>query len=165
MSTIKVDKLQGTSGSATGLTFSGANGTFGGTLAVTGVHTVGTNAVATSDGGAVTTNIVQGLCKAWINYNTRTSTSISDSFSISSISDVGTGLTTINFTNAMANANFCQTMGMGDEATTWTTSHAMAATNNSSKTTGQTKFHTGGQNASSASDLSENDVMIAGDLA
>ena len=33
MSTIKVDKLQGTSGAVTGLTFSGANGTFGGTLA------------------------------------------------------------------------------------------------------------------------------------
>jgi hypothetical protein len=37
----------------------------GGTLAVTGVHTVGTNAVATSDGGAATTSIVQGLAKGW----------------------------------------------------------------------------------------------------
>ena len=72
MSTIKVDKLQGTSGTSTALTLSGANSTVNGTLnvdgavtldstlAVTGVHTVGTNAVATSAGGAVTTSIVQG---------------------------------------------------------------------------------------------------------
>tara|TARA_R110000764_G_scaffold227785_1_gene318069 strand:+ start:280 stop:696 length:417 start_codon:yes stop_codon:yes gene_type:complete len=123
------------------------------------------NAITVRGEGSATTSLQQGLCKAWINYNTRTSTSISDSFSVASISDGGTGLTTINFTNAMANANFCQTMGMGDMGTTWTTSHAMAATNDSAKTTGQTKFHTGGQNTATASDLYENNVMIAGDLA
>ena len=32
-----------------------------GTLAVTGVHTVGNNAIYTSDGGAVTQNLVQSL--------------------------------------------------------------------------------------------------------
>ena len=59
MSEIKVDKLQGTSGSDTAITLSGANATVGGTLAVTGVHTIGTNAVYTSDAGAVTQNVVQ----------------------------------------------------------------------------------------------------------
>ena len=69
MSRIKVDALQGTSGSDTAITLSGANATVGGTLAVTGIHTVGTNAVATSDGGAATTSIVQGLAKMWIQFN------------------------------------------------------------------------------------------------
>ena len=54
MSEIKVDKLQGTSGSDTAITLSGANATVGGTLAVTGVHTIGNNAVYTSEGGANT---------------------------------------------------------------------------------------------------------------
>ena len=44
MSTIKVDKLQGTSGSDTAMTFSGANSTFNGVL------TVPNTAVVTSQG-------------------------------------------------------------------------------------------------------------------
>jgi hypothetical protein len=63
MSEIRVNKIQGTSGTDTAITLSGANATIGGTFAVTGVHTIGTNAVATSDGGGTTTSIVQGLAK------------------------------------------------------------------------------------------------------
>ena len=91
MSTIKVDKLQGTSGAVTGLTFSGANGTFGGTLAVTGVHTIGNNAVITSEGGAVTPNLVQGLAKSWLTMDGAGTVAIVDSFNIGGITDVGTG--------------------------------------------------------------------------
>ena len=77
MSEIRVDKIQGTSGTATAITLSGANSTVNGTLnvdgavtldttlAVTGVHTVGNNAVATSDGGSATMSIIQGLAKQW----------------------------------------------------------------------------------------------------
>ena len=108
MSTIKVDKLQGTSGSVTGLTFSGANGTFGGTLAVTGVHTVGNNAIATSEGGAVTTSVVQGLAKC---YGRFSSTQFNDSFNMSSFTDNSTGNHTLNFNNDMANTNYTNSYG------------------------------------------------------
>ena len=114
MSTIKVDKLQGTSGSATGLTFSGANGTFGGTLAVSGVHTVGNNAIYTSDGGAVTQNLVQGLMKAWINFNGSGTIAIRDSFNITSITDNGTGDYDVTIANDMANANYATLFGGGE---------------------------------------------------
>ena len=70
MSEIRVNKIQGTSGTDTAISLSGANATVGGTLAVTGVHTIGTNAVATSDGGAATTSIVQGLAKCWATSST-----------------------------------------------------------------------------------------------
>ena len=86
MSRIKVDALQGTSGSDTAITLSGANATIGGTLAVTGVHTIGNNAVATSEGGAVTQSLVQGLAKLWVRYE---SSAIQDSLNVSSISDLG----------------------------------------------------------------------------
>jgi len=105
MSTIKVDKLQGRSGSTTGLTFSGANGTFGGTLAVTGVHTVGTNAVATSDGGAVTTSVIQGLIKVFF-YKETDGASYGDSFNTSALTDTGTGDFTVVFANNFANSKF-----------------------------------------------------------
>jgi len=114
VSTIKVDKLQGTSGSATGLTFSGANGTFGGTLAVSGVHTVGNNAIYTSDGGAVTQNLVQGLMKAWINFNGSGTIAIRDSFNITSITDNGTGDYDVTIANDMANANYATLFGGGE---------------------------------------------------
>ena len=104
MSTIKVDKLQGTSGSATGLTFSGANGTFGGTLAVTGIHTVGNNAIHTSDGGAVTQNLVQGLLKAWVHAHEHDA---QDSFNIASQTDTGTGDYTFTYTNGFSSASHC----------------------------------------------------------
>ena len=104
MSTIKVDKLQGTSGSATGLTFSGANGTFGGTLAVTGVHTVGNNAVATSEGGAVTISAIQGLNKQWATW--AADQSIDDSFNTSGVADTATGKATVSFSTAMNNITY-----------------------------------------------------------
>ena len=114
MSRIKVDALQGTSGSATAITLSGANATVGGTLAVTGVHTIGNNAVYTSDGGAVTQNTVQGLAKVWSNHNRGSS---NDSFNSSGITDNGTGDFTLNFTNSFSSANHSATIG-GSESNT-----------------------------------------------
>ena len=105
MSEIRVDKIQGTSGTDTAITLSGANATIGGTLAVTGVHTIGTNAVATSDGGGTTTSIVQGLAKMWF-YRITDGSSLADSFNASSITDTGTGDFSVVFSNNMNNANY-----------------------------------------------------------
>jgi len=105
MSEIRVDKIQGTSGTDTAITLSGANATIGGTFAVTGVHTIGTNAVATSDGGGTTTSIVQGLAKMWF-YRITDGSSLADSFNASSITDTGTGDFSVVFSNNMNNANY-----------------------------------------------------------
>ena len=86
MSRIKVDDIQGTSGTDSALTLSGKNLTAKGTLAVEGVHTVGNNAVATSDGNAVTTSVIGGLSKAWICYNQDTP-AIRDSLNVASVTD------------------------------------------------------------------------------
>ena len=104
MSTMKVDKLQGTSGSDTAITLSGANATVGGTLAVTGVHTVGNNAVATSEGGAATINIAQGLLKAWCKHSA--SAFLGDSFNYASFTDHGTGDHTGTFTSNMSETQY-----------------------------------------------------------
>ena len=105
MSTIKVDKLQGTSGSATALTLNGAASTFN------GVHTVGNNAIYTSDGGAVTQNLVQGLIKMWYDLDGIGTLEIGDSFNVASVSDGGTGAHTSNFTNNTASARYSMNMG------------------------------------------------------
>ena len=111
MSTIKVDALQGTSGSDTAITLSGANATVGGTLAVTGVHTVGTNAVFTSDGGATTLLVRRSVAKLFVNY--AEDASINDQINISSITDGGTGVHTPNITSSMANTVYTLVSGCG----------------------------------------------------
>ena len=105
------------SSNATFLTATSAEGvTLAGTLAVTGVHTVGTNAVATSEGGAVTTNVVQGLCKTWINFNGTTgSIATRDSFNVTSISDDGSAIYTVVIANDMASVNYALTL-VGDDS-------------------------------------------------
>ena len=95
---------------ATFLTATSAEGvTLAGALAVTGVHTVGNNAVITSEGGAVTTNIAQGLAKQWIHLNGTGTIAIVDSFNTTSITDVGTGEYTVTIANDMANIGYSKT--------------------------------------------------------
>lgn len=48
----------------------------------------------------------QGVAKAWVNFNGTGTIAIRDSYNVSSLTDIGTGDYDINFTNAMANANY-----------------------------------------------------------
>ena len=68
----------------------------------------GTITVATiSDGTNSTssTNCIQGSAKAWVNFN-GTNGVIRGSYNVTSVTRVGTGIYTIAFTNALANANY-----------------------------------------------------------
>ena len=126
MSEIRVNKIQGTSGTDTAITLSGANSTVNGTLnvdgavtldstlAVTGVHTIGNNAVATSDGGAATMSVIQGLAKQWSRCQDAAMT-VKDSFNTSSVTDSATGKGAPQFTSAMNNTNYCNVCGGDDK--------------------------------------------------
>jgi hypothetical protein len=46
------------------------------------------------------------LCRAWVNFNGTGTVAIRASFNVSSITDNGAGDYTVNFTNAMPDANF-----------------------------------------------------------
>jgi hypothetical protein len=48
----------------------------------------------------------QRVCQAWVNFNGTGTPSIRDSYNVSSITDDGTGLYTVNFSNSMANGNY-----------------------------------------------------------
>ena len=60
------------------------------------------------------------LCRAFVNFNGTGTVAIRASFNVSSITDNGTGDYTVNFTNAMPDANFAVTAN-GGAATTNTT--------------------------------------------
>ena len=65
-----------------------------------------TGTAVTSEGGAVTTNIAQGLCKQWIHFNGEGTVAILDSFNTTSITDNGTGDHQVTIANDMANDDF-----------------------------------------------------------
>jgi len=75
----------------------------------TGTATIPTATVTTLNapsGVLATQNGMTGIVKAWVNFNGTGTPAIRSSFNVSSITDNGTGDYTINFTTAMADANY-----------------------------------------------------------
>jgi|TARA_R110001583_G_scaffold20056_2_gene77801 hypothetical protein len=76
-------------------------------MALTRVINSGIGVAASIAGEATaSTNLQQGLCKAWAHTTQASSYVLDDSFNIASIADAGTGKTTININNDMASANY-----------------------------------------------------------
>ena len=63
----------------------------------------------TGEGGSTTTNLQQGLAKAWSGIDANSSVSQYDSFNIASITDTSAGLQSHNLTNAFTDTEFCCT--------------------------------------------------------
>ena len=84
------------------------NFAFTGTVTGAGLTSPFANTVAvTSEGGAVTTNVVQGLAKSWIYFEQIGTHQAYGSFNIASITDAGTGRSyPIAFTNSMSDGNY-----------------------------------------------------------
>ena len=70
---------------------------------LTGVTTAGSISV-TGEGNSTTTNLQQGLAKAWSEFTT--SVVINDSFNVASMSDEGVGDFDTNLTNNMASTAY-----------------------------------------------------------
>ena len=74
-------------------------GTGGATLSTPTLNGMDSASTYTSEGGAVTQNTVQGLCKVWSRFNGSSFAGV-DSFNQASLTDAGTGLYTVNMTSA-----------------------------------------------------------------
>jgi len=80
---------------------------------VTGLQeTLTATTTVPSEGGAVTTNLVQGLVKAW-NTTSSDGTTIYDSFNISSLGDFSTGRQDHNVSNNFVSSNIVPTFTIG----------------------------------------------------
>jgi hypothetical protein len=77
---------------------------------LTGKTAVG-NVTITSEGGAATMQLQQGLVKAWNNTDSA-GTTINDSFNISSLSDIGAGRQGHSVTNLFNNSNHAPTFSV-----------------------------------------------------
>ena len=126
---------------------------------LTGVTTAGSIAV-TGEGNSTTTNLQQGLCKAWCHYATASSFTNKDNFNITSLTDNGAGDCTLTITNAFSNSDYADTCSSNGVGT---------AIDNPSKSTTQCKIQSFGNDTSGSSlplaDANRTSMHCMGDLA
>jgi hypothetical protein len=84
----------------------------------------------TSEGGAATMQLQQGLAKCWVNFNGTGTIAARDSLNLSSLTDNATSDYTINPANALANANYCG-IGNGWESGGYTSTTTYTPTTSS----------------------------------
>ena len=125
---------------------------------ITGVTTAGSIAV-TGEGNSTTTNLQQGLAKAWAECNSA-GTSINDSFNYASITDSGAGFATHNFTNAFANALFSY-VGLAEVSSADAVTVIGYTTNKTTTTCRQVSYNS----SNSATDQPGNSFSAHGELA
>tara|TARA_X000001388_G_scaffold71887_1_gene62021 strand:- start:29 stop:424 length:396 start_codon:yes stop_codon:yes gene_type:complete len=117
----------------------------------------GNNSVATSV-------VFNGSAKAWVNFTGVSSTSPRDSFNVASLTDSGTGHTTVTFTNAMSNANYTGSWFTNSDASSGITNLSNNyAGNFAVRATGSYQTQCWATNG--GADAFHNDSTIHGDLA
>ena len=129
------------------------------TNTLTGTTSAG-SIVVTGEGGSTTTNLQQGLVKAWINLNGTGTIATRDSFNSASITDNGTGEYIDTFTNPMVNTTYSVS---GESGTLGANNENMFVCNFGRSTTGSR-----GSNMSDGGAAADRDlycIMVAGDLA
>ena len=109
---------------------------------ITGVTTAGSISV-TGEGNSTTTNLQQGLAKAWVNLNGTGTIAARDSFNLSSLTDNGTGDISVNFSSSMSNDDYSQSGSSSSGAVSgtdtwinayaWATGYVSVGTNHSSQ--------------------------------
>ena len=84
-------------------------------ISVTGTQSVSGNLSFNSGYGS---SAVAYGCRAWVNFDGTGTVAIRGSGNVSSITDNGTGLYTVNLTNAMPDANYCALLSKQNPAAT-----------------------------------------------
>ena len=131
---------------------------------ITGLTTAGSIAV-TGEGNSTTTNLQQGLCKAWVQFDgTATDAAARDSNNVGSMTDHSTGTYSVNFTNNMANDDYAFAMAANQTST----GTGMVTGDNGHQTVvavGSLKFSFTGSSSNLVTDTVIGSAMIMGDLA
>ena len=122
---------------------------------LTGVTTAG-SIVVTGEGNSTTTNLQQGLIKSWVNFD-QDSAAIRQSFNTSGITDEGTGLSAVSYTNNFSYADY----GIGGAFNRTGTDDFLNTYYN--HTTSLTNYQH--YSAGSSADSDDIGALVAGDLA
>ena len=108
--------------------------------------------------------VINGSAKAWVNFNGTGTVAIRASFNVSSITDNGTGDYTVNFTNALPDANYGVSFGALSVSATQGTQTAVIkgtlATGATNKTTSTLQILAAVTSAASVNDSADISVSI-----
>ena len=85
------------------------------TNTLTGTTSAG-SILVTGEGGVQTTNLQQGLAKAYASINGQGTAATRGTFNMSSLTDNGTGNYTLDIINDMANTNYTGQLSAGDHS-------------------------------------------------
>ena len=118
----------------------------------------------TSEGGAATMQLQQGLAKAWANTS---ASAITDSLNTSSFTDNSTGNHTIGISSAMGNATYSVTGFARSDGSNTGYAYTLTANVADTKTTSAFQFSSRYQGGGGGSiyDATENGINFHGDLA
>lgn len=141
-------KLQAASGGSVELVPTNTASTFTVTVPAATTTMVGTDTAQTLTNKTLTTPTIDSaqvatvsgtaplyMCRAWVNFNGTGTVAIRASGNVSSITDNGTGLYTLNFTNAMPDANYSGVCITSWDGTAGDNVALAGTTNNATKTT------------------------------
>ena len=117
MSTLQTTNLKNPSSGSNNIVL-GADGAT--TLGTTKVTTLADSAGANTSTPAA---IAAGIAKAWVNFNGTGTVAIRASYNVSSITDNGTGDYTVNFTTALADANYSMTASCSYRSGNYNSAH------------------------------------------
>lgn len=119
----------------------------------------------TSEGGAVTMQLQQGVAKAWVNFDATGTPAARDSLNFSSITDNSAGDFTLSWSNSMDNGNYSVT-GMTENFTISASSNVVLGVKNSTlPASSSVNLTTARAGSSSTAEMSFNSASIFGDLA
>ena len=124
-------------------------------------NTAAGNITITSEGGAATTQLQQGLAKGWLNYQQNTP-AVRDSLNISGVTDTATGRYAVAYTNNMSNALYCTSCNSINYHNH--IENASGANSEASMTTGDCDFM-GQDSSNSNADSALTSISVLGDLA
>jgi len=114
----------------------------------------------TSEGGAATQSLQQGLAKVWAFIGGDGTPSITGSFNVASLTDEDTGVVRANFTNSMNDANFSN-LGTPRESDYIACIQELSATHLRATSSMVLKTHS----TSASSDSDGRNYAVLGDLA
>ena len=132
------------------------------TNALEGVDAKNSITIVAGAGNITTTNVQEGLCKAWVNFDgTAGSISNADNFNSSGLTDHGTGNYTASWTNALSSTNYSVSGIGGDNSVS---SPIGMFSENSTPSTDSFKFFCTNASAS-VTDFKYVSILAHGDLA
>ena len=134
------------------------------TNTLTGTSTAGSIAV-TGEGNSTTTNLQQGLCKAWVKFQGDSTAAINDSFNITGITDQGTGQYQFAIANDMSSAHFSTTSSLGNNNSSNAGTNRQEQTGSGAAGTFHFESTETGDTTDPNQDVEGNSATIHGDLA